>query len=1140
MCSNVRNYNRGNIMIWLSITAIWMVLGTASALAAQVAVAPANFSESGAGWSGNPYEISEVGNLLWLSKNSSYWSNRYFELTQDIDASETANWNDSATTTDVLEGFAPIGSSSTKFSGYFYGNNHTITGLTIDRSGTNYVGLFGCVYWLVASDLTLADVSVSGGYDVGALAGYCQFPTLSNCSVSGAVSGSSIDVGGLVGFITDGTVTDCSSSADILGGTNYVGGLIGIAEHVTGSSVTISYCTASGDVTASGERVGGLIGVTSTVTVTHCSASGDVSGGDENVGGLIGYCAAGTVSYCVASGDVTASDNCAGGLFGFTAGCTASYCVATGAVDSDGNYVGGVSGQNNSATLSRCYATGDITSTGYGVGGLVGYNDTDGVVTNCYATGSVESSGGTVGLLVGSAHYNSTISYCYSTGWMDLDGDVSTLGMVGSGTDSTMTALYWDEDVSEMKASETSDLDSSIGTRLSTAEMMDSANFAGWDFTTVWGMNGGYPYLRGCPTIAVTYQSGSNGHLANGATASTTTLTQVVNTYAKTTPVRAVGATGYCLSAWDDGQIVNPRSDSGLTANTTRTANFGNATATLSYTVRSHGSISGTTTQTVALGGDGLAVTAVPDSGYYFYAWSDGSTENPRQDLDVTDNVLVKARFIPIRPGVAPDNADTVDGLTTDTAYEIKTLDNLAWIGAQVYRMNTSGRYYKLMNDIDASATAGWNDAGTTSDMLEGFYPIGYNDTKMFQGVFFGRNHAIAGLTIDRADTENVGLFGYVYSSQARVQDLALEGGSITGKNYVGALVGSCYYGSISNCRTASTVLGDQGVGGINGVMYYGSISGCYATGEATGSSGYVGGISGCVYSGTVSDCYATGASMGSSYVGGLVGYSGYTSAVTWCYATGASVGTNCVGGLIGCNFYGSSVSDCYATGAATGDAFVGGLVGYNMYISTIAKCYSTGMATGTLYVGGLNGANNVGTVTDSYWNPETSGLASSDGGTSITTLQMKQASSFTGWDFDNTWKIDGAYPYLEALDTCTMTYTAQDALGHVGDGLSTNTTLNQAINLGSTGTPVTVVADGAYGFLNWDDGTTDTVRTDSGVTTNTTFVALFDVPTPTPTATPTDTPTSTPTETPTATPTSTPTPSAPLGVDPGVWVRYK
>ncbi|MFO8089260.1 MAG: serpin family protein [Desulfatiglandaceae bacterium] len=69
----------------------------------------------------------------------------------------------------------------------------------------------------------------------------------------------------------------------------------------------------------------------------------------------------------------------------------------------------------------------------------------------------------------------------------------------------------------------------------------------------------------------------------------------------------------------------------------------------LYYTAGPNGSITGETMQIVYPYADGTAVEAVPDPGYSFIQWSDGSTENPRTDTNVTANITVTATFH--RPG---------------------------------------------------------------------------------------------------------------------------------------------------------------------------------------------------------------------------------------------------------------------------------------------------------------------------------------------------------------------------------------------------------------------------------------------------------------------------------------------------------
>lgn len=65
----------------------------------------------------------------------------------------------------------------------------------------------------------------------------------------------------------------------------------------------------------------------------------------------------------------------------------------------------------------------------------------------------------------------------------------------------------------------------------------------------------------------------------------------------------------------------------------------------LLYSAGNNGNLTGTTTQIILNGDDGEPVTAVPDSGYHFVDWSDGSTANPRADTGITANISVSANF---------------------------------------------------------------------------------------------------------------------------------------------------------------------------------------------------------------------------------------------------------------------------------------------------------------------------------------------------------------------------------------------------------------------------------------------------------------------------------------------------------------
>ncbi len=79
---------------------------------------------SGTGTSGDPYLISSLSHLVWISDNSNHWD-KYYKQTTDIDASASSDLNGGT-------GFMPIGTNATNyFSGIFDGRGFAIDGLGI-------------------------------------------------------------------------------------------------------------------------------------------------------------------------------------------------------------------------------------------------------------------------------------------------------------------------------------------------------------------------------------------------------------------------------------------------------------------------------------------------------------------------------------------------------------------------------------------------------------------------------------------------------------------------------------------------------------------------------------------------------------------------------------------------------------------------------------------------------------------------------------------------------------------------------------------------------------------------------------------------------------------------------------------------
>ncbi|MCJ7778355.1 MAG: hypothetical protein MUP16_08590 [Sedimentisphaerales bacterium] len=190
--------------------------------------APASgFSGSGSGTQVDPYQITNATQLQETQDNL----NAHYVLAGDIDCSDTVNWNSGA-------GFVPIGTPSF-FRGTFDGQEHTITGLFINRPSTAYVGLFGMSSNTI-KNVGLVNVNITGSYYVGGLVGY-NYGIITNSSATGSVTGT-IGVGGLVGT-NSGAITNSYATGSVTGIDYYavVGGLVGWND----GTIENSYSTGS-------------------------------------------------------------------------------------------------------------------------------------------------------------------------------------------------------------------------------------------------------------------------------------------------------------------------------------------------------------------------------------------------------------------------------------------------------------------------------------------------------------------------------------------------------------------------------------------------------------------------------------------------------------------------------------------------------------------------------------------------------------------------------------------------------------------------------------------------------------------------------------------------------------------------------
>ena len=462
-------------------------------------------------------------------------------------------------------------------------------------------------------------------------------------------------------------------------------------------------------------------------------------------------------------------------------------------------------------------------------------------------------------------------------------------------------------------------------------------------------------------------------------------------------------------------------------------------TTATTLTLNAYNNIAINASITAASGGltlnaeNAILATAAVDIGTFNLqsgAWTQVASTLPA--FSATDFTLSGGSFLRALGG---------DG-SSGTPYQIADIYGLQGIGSS-YALLASD--YVLANNINATGTANWNGGA-------GFVPIGNLTTDLgvgFNGTFNGQGNTISNLVIklptNTSAGDYTGLFGYVGGAIANV---GLIGGSVTGENDVGALVGY-NYGTVSQSYATGTVSGQGGVGGLIG-LNGGTVSQSYATGRVSGS--YVGGLVGS-NEGSVSQSYATGAvsgGSGSTDVGGLVGYSDGT--VSQSYATGAASGSQYVGGLVGFDY--GTVSQSYATGAVNGSSDLGGLVGWN-----------------------------AGNVSSSYWDTtttgQTNGVAINFGtfsATGLTTPQLQAAlpSGFdaTAWGSNSGITINNGDPFLLwQLPSGTQVvagYAYSDGgVTPIGGGVTVSGLLNgMSLSSLAIGDTVTLGANGSYNFL--------------------------------------------------------------------------
>ena len=312
------------------------------------------------------HTISSCEELQNMDADETSYADRY-TLTNDIDCSGVD--------------FHPIGQGwDDDFMGILDGNHHKITNLTINGGEGSNVALIIGMNGAQVQDLTLSHGSVSGGYDVAAIASYAYDTDLENVSSDLTIHGHNANYnGGLIGYVVfaDGQSHTWSHvlATGAVSGAYDVGGLIGYLDIENASTgFHIEHANATGNVSNegdSGDYLGGLIGyaeiygqadgTTTTLSLVDAHGRGTVDAGSgSDVGGAIGQ--------MYEEG------------YGGPVDMTISSSTANGAVSGNnyiGGFFGGISagdgGSNATIEVLHSYATGDVTGHAYETGGFVGH-----------------------------------------------------------------------------------------------------------------------------------------------------------------------------------------------------------------------------------------------------------------------------------------------------------------------------------------------------------------------------------------------------------------------------------------------------------------------------------------------------------------------------------------------------------------------------------------------------------------------------------------------------------------------------------------------------------------------------------------------------------------------------------------------
>jgi hypothetical protein len=357
--------------------------------------------------------------------------------------------------------------------------------------------------------------------------------------------------------------------------------------------------------------------------------------------------------------------------------------------------------------------------------------------------------------------------------------------------------------------------------------------------------------IEGSVKLNITYKAGEGGTLSASGQEDLEFITQEVTYGGNSHQIEAVPNAGYRFSRWSDDNPSRVRMDMKIKVGFSMTAIFQKIDDAIflnaMYKAGEGGLIEGENgeqrtyfIQSILMGYSSVPVKAVPQSGFEFVRWSDGSTANPRTDSNVKYSFTVTAIFAKIEEPasiqviykagngglvnnqsqftqnvVYGEDAQTVtvaaqqnyefvawsDGLTTPTRTDTNitygftvtatfkkvfaegdgTLSNPYLIDS-IEQFNKIALFpsanYKLINDLDFSGI----DHAPLFDNSQ-IIIYGRPAYNRFNGTFDGDNHIISNVTIDEYH-QFPSLFGFV-GSFGTIKNLIMSDVTIKVPNFI-------------------------------------------------------------------------------------------------------------------------------------------------------------------------------------------------------------------------------------------------------------------------------------------------------------------------------------------------------------------